>query len=58
MQNEPFPITDADRQKCVDTLMNIVETGSPADQIAACEVLALMARLNIESESRDRPSWN
>jgi hypothetical protein len=58
MQNEPFPITDADRQKCVDTLMNIIETGEPADQIAACEILVQMVAQNVESESRDRPTWN
>jgi hypothetical protein len=58
MQNEPFPITPELRQQAVDTLADIIENGSPADQIAACEILVQMVAQNVESESRDRPTWN
>jgi hypothetical protein len=56
--SEPFPITPELRQQAVDTLVNIIDSGSPMEQIEACRVLCEMDRLNVESESRDRPSWN
>jgi|688.fasta_scaffold2767229_2 hypothetical protein len=58
MTEQPFPITQELRQQAVDTLMNIIENGEPENQIEACRVLCEMDRLNVDCESRDRPSWN
>ncbi len=56
--SEPFPISAELRERAVSVLTDIINSGSPMEQIEACRVLCEMDRLNVESESRDRPSWN
>lgn len=59
---EPFPITAADRAKVVAVLMEIIESGSPEDQIEAASVLVEMVSQNLQaSESSGwlgKPSHN
>ena len=57
----PFPITAEMRQQCIETLMEIVETGTPSEQIEACRVLIEADALNLESENTGwlgKPSRN
>ena len=46
---EPFEITQELRQQAVDTLANIIETGTPLEQIEACRVLVEMENQNIQA---------
>ncbi len=52
-KNEPFckwPISTADRQAVVETLLDIVASGSPQHQIRAAKTLLEMDDSNRESE--------